>query len=86
MLDLQGAQRVTRSKLRAPLEEPPQYRGSAGPRQVSRTRVPRRRRIRPDGGRPRRTMPDPRLMLLVCQTLMPDLGGLELPQWGGLAA
>jgi hypothetical protein len=31
-------------------------------------------------------MPDPRLMLLVCQTLMPDLGGLELPQWGGLAA
>ena len=59
----------------AAFEEPPQYRGSAGPRQVSRTRVPRPRRIRPDGGRtPRRTMPDPRLMLLVCQTLMPDLG------------
>ena len=38
------------------------------------------------GADPRRTMPDPRLMLLVCQTLMPDLGGLELPQWGGLAA
>ncbi len=29
---------------------------------------------RTGGGRPRRTMPDPRLMLLVCQTLMPDLG------------
>ena len=59
----------------APAQEPPQYRGSAGPGQVSRTRVPRPRRIRPDGGRtPRRTMPDPRLMLLVCQTLMPDLG------------
>ena len=56
-------------------EEPRQYGGSAGPGQVSRTRVPRPRRIRPDGGRtPRRTMPDPRLMLLVCQTLMPDLG------------
>ena len=26
------------------------------------------------GADPRRTMPDPRLMLLVCQTLMPDLG------------
>ena len=26
------------------------------------------------GAEPRRTMPDPRLMLLVCQTLMPDLG------------
>ena len=35
----------------AALKEPPQYRGSAGPRQVSRTRVPRPRRIRPDGGR-----------------------------------
>ena len=58
-----------------PTEEPPRYGGSAGPGQVSRTRVPRPRRIRPDGGRtPRRTMPDPRLMLLVCQTLMPDLG------------
>ena len=33
---------------------PPQYRGSAGPGQVSRTRVPRPRRIRPDG---RRTAP-----------------------------
>ena len=27
------------------------------------------------GADPRRTMPDPRLMLLVCQTLMPDRGG-----------
>ena len=61
--------------LRGLVQEPPQYRGSAGPRQVSRTRVPSPRRIRPDGGRtPRRTMPDPRLMLLVCQTLMPDRG------------
>ena len=67
--------RFLRSITHPPKEEPPQYRGSAGPGQVSRTRVPRPRRIRPDGGRtPRRTMPDPRLMLLVCQTLMPDLG------------